>query len=120
MSKKYLIFIILLLSYSAYSERFEFTGKVLEIGSPESTADTSNNLSTLYVKDFKSAGSCYVANSTGHVALRVRDNENGRAQLSIALASYMSDKKLNVRVNDGNRDSSNVCYLELIRINSAY
>ena len=48
---------------------------------------------TLYVTGLKSAGNCKV-DSSGHVPIMMRSDQKGKAQFSLALAAYMSGKKL--------------------------
>lgn len=116
-----LVSLIFFLSSSVFAERFEYTGKVLEIVSNENTSGSTNSsLAVVYISDFKNAGECYVAGSTGHVSLRIRDNDHGKFHMSTFLAAYMADKPVRVRVNDANLDGSGVCYLEQVRINREF
>lgn len=120
-----LILLFVIVSSFAYAEtnRFEYTGNVLEILSSENkTNDSDHPLALAFVEDFKSAGDCYVAGSNGHVTVKIRNNEQGKAQLSMILSAYMAGKKVRVRLDDTieNRDSNNYCYLQHIRLNNSF
>ncbi|MDC5855548.1 hypothetical protein [Vibrio europaeus] len=115
--KKLFFLLSFLFASSAYCERFEYSGEILEIVSSQSNSFSS--IATLYVNGFKTAGTCYVADSTSLVALLIKDNEQGKVHLSMALSAYMAGKKIRVRVDDSLKGASNVCYLEQIRLNDS-
>lgn len=119
---KYLVLLsIVLVSSLAKADRFEFTGEVLDMLTSENVNNQeSDALFLFYVDNFKSAGQCYVANSNGHLTLRVRNNDQGKLQSSMVLAAFMSGKKVFVRIDESHRDSNNFCYVQQIRLNKNF
>ena len=119
--KIFLIGALILLSTFANAERFEFTGEILDILATEDQSNSNaEQLMLFYVDGFRSAGDCYVAQSTGHVTLKVRNNDQGKFQASLALSAYMAGKKVLVRVSDESKDGNSYCYLQHVRLNKGY
>ncbi len=119
--KFFVCILIVFISLEVSAKRYEDTGKVLEMVSNENPSnDKGDTLGVVYVSGFGEAGNCYVANSTNHVSLRIRYNDQGKAHLTVLLAAYTSDKGVRVRVDDTNTDSSGVCYLQQLRLNTGF
>lgn len=104
-----------------FAGRYEYTGKIKEIVSVHNnTGALNDNLATIMIDGFASAGSCRIGQTTNLVSARILDNEQGKLHMSMALMAYASGSKVRVRVDDINKNSSDVCYLELIRLNTDY
>ena len=115
-----LISLFLCVSVS-HAQEYEKTGEILELVSAENSSGSPNgNLGAVYVEGFSSAGSCYVAGATGVVLIRLRDNDQGKFHSSMALTAFSTGKKVQVRVDDTNKDQYGACYLKQIRLNKGF
>ena len=113
----FLVLFFTIASSASHAARYEKTGLVQEIVVAQSASnDANSNLAVLNLEGFSSAGDCYVA-SLGLVAMRILNNAQGRAQLALLTAANMSRTKVQVRVDDTDKDSDNYCYLQQIRMN---
>ena len=119
--KYFLALMLMLVPVVAAADRFEATGPVLEMLTLENADNqASDALSLFYVEGFQNAGGCYVSGSTGHVALRIRNNDQGKIQSSMVLTAFMSGKRLFVRVDDSHRDGNQYCFVQQVKLNKNF
>jgi hypothetical protein len=65
------------------------------------------------VNGFDSAGSCGKSGD-GLVWMLAKQDENGKAQYSLAVAAHMAGLQVNVGVDDDYKGSENICHLRTI------
>jgi len=111
-----IIFLVLMLLTSAqsYSATYKHRGLVVDILVRQSL----DSHSIIYVDGFDVAGTCNTFRD--HVIITVPDNEKSNAVYGLFLAAYMSNKSVDVSVDDTKTDADGYCIIQDVRMNASF
>ena len=104
---------LLVLSMNCFSSQKNGVGEIIRM-SVYPNGDMQYR--TIDVEGFDKSGvNCYQSGSTNVITMLMEDDAIGNSQYSMALAAYMSGKKVRVKVDDSKMIGS-FCTLRLIQI----
>lgn len=111
-----IIFILLMVLVSAqtYSATYKHRGLVVDVLVRQSL----ESYSVFYVDNFDTAGTCNTFRE--HVIITVPDNEKSIAVYSLLLAAYMSNKPVDISVEDTKTDADGNCIIQDVRMNANF
>lgn len=107
------IICLAMVAISANAATFNYTGEVALLRSHD--IGLGLNSDWIALKGFGSAGICGISDE-GYVVLRIKDDDHGKRQFSLALSAFMSGKQVGVNVDDTLKDASGYCFLRYINL----
>ncbi len=109
--KKYLLFSFIFAASGINAANHQHTGLIDTIHVSDSFLGREG--AWIRVKGFDSAGSC-TSSGNGLIWLLAKNDENGRAQYSLALSAFATNSPVTVSADDSQKASDGVCYLRTI------
>lgn len=108
---KYILMLAFLLtSLPGHAGLIKATGKVEEFSFATESSGWEESLRLVGVG---SLGTCQV-DSNGLVVFRFKRTEDYSRGYSMVLSAYMSNKSIEVRVNENDKDAAGACYIKMI------
>jgi hypothetical protein len=109
---RYIVLFLVFFSSQAYSAFFAASGEVKIVRVHDISLGENN--SWFKIDGFTSAGSCKISSDDGHVNIKLKDDDHGKAQFSILLSAKMSGKSVAVKVDESNVDQNGYCYARYV------